>query len=221
MPSRIDVVLRKLGEQLAAVEASYRRDFAAEQLSEDLIYDIARLIEDCHRALDWTATDLDHAFGKGADRSPYFPLQKGAAKFAAVVQRDFPNLPTNVRDALERYQPYQPGKAALGYLHDLTRVSKHQDFAKKTRTETRRREVRTAGGSVSWDPSAVTFGSGVFIGGAPVDPRTQMPTGVPTTETIFVGWRFQKPAVEVMTTLRDLVQLVSDAVRDIRDEAGL
>ncbi|MDP4013135.1 MAG: hypothetical protein Q8P38_00710 [Candidatus Nanopelagicales bacterium] len=74
MASRVDAVLKKLPDQLASIESEYTRDLAAKQMSDDLLHDIARLIEDCQRVLDWTATDLDHRFGKAAGRSPYFGM---------------------------------------------------------------------------------------------------------------------------------------------------
>jgi hypothetical protein len=142
-------------------------------MSDDLLHDIARFIEDCQRALDWTATDIDRAHGNARDRSPYYPLLDSPAKFAAAMKREFPKVPKRVFDAIERHQPYQPDKGNLGYLHDLARVNKHQDFTPQTRTEIRRIRASSAGGVVEWSPDSVTFGSGVLINGVPVDTRTQ------------------------------------------------
>ncbi|HEY2085223.1 MAG TPA: hypothetical protein VGH54_04180 [Mycobacterium sp.] len=221
MASRAGFVVGKLPAQLAAIEAAYAADLAAKQTSDDLLYDIARLIEDFQRVLDWTATDLDYAFGNASDRSPYFPLRADHASFDERMRKGFPGVPADIYDAMERHQPYQPGKGALGYLHDLTRVNKHQDFTPQTRTETRRREMREGGISASWDPDGVKFSSGVRIAGHPVDPRTQLPVGAPVTETIYVGWNFVKPSVAVLPTLTDLTNLVTDAANDIRQAAGL
>jgi hypothetical protein len=126
--------------------------------------------------------------------------------------------------AFERHQPYQPEKAELGYLHALARVNKHRDFTPQTRTEHRRVEAEFAGGSVSWDPAAVSFGSGVFIGGVPVSPATQRPVPHPTQtvkDTIYVDWRFRELQVSVLPTLEALARLVRDAVEDVRRQARL
>ena len=225
MPSQVAVVLRTFPEQLAVIRAQYERDVMSRQMSDGLPHDIARLIEDCQRALDWTATDLDRAYGKASNRSPYFPLQDAPARFTAAMKRDFPTVPQPVFDALERHQPYQPGKSDLGYLHDLSRVNKHQDFAPQTRTESRRVRAASPGqGAVEWDPGAVTFGSGVLINGVPVDPRTQRPVPSPTitvTETIYVGWNFVAPPVPVLQTLESLTILIAEAVADVRRGAAL
>lgn len=225
MASRVDVVLATLPGQMDDIRARYERDLAVHKLSDHLLHDIARYVEDCQRVLDWTATDIDRAHGKGRDRSPYFPLHTDSTKFAKAMRSHFPAVPSAVVDAFERHQPGQPGKTELGYLHQLARVNKHQDFTPQKRIETRRVEARSSGGgSVSWDPGAVTFGSGVSINGVPVDPRTQRPVSSPTqvvTETIYVGWKFTDPPVPVLPTLEALGRLVHDAVTEIRQAAGL
>ncbi|MCH8995136.1 MAG: hypothetical protein IH959_09260 [Chloroflexi bacterium] len=140
------------------------------------------------------------------------------------MKRDFPKVPQAVFDAMERHQPYQPDKASLGYLHDLARVNKHQDFTPQTRTETRRIRVSGPGGAVEWTPDNVTFGRGVSIGGVPVDPRTQRPVPSPTqevTETIYIGWNFANLNVPVLPTLESLSRLITDAMDDVRQAALL
>jgi hypothetical protein len=211
--------------QLAAIEAAYQRDLRAKAISDDLLYDICHLIEDCQRALDWTATDIDRAYGSASDRSPYFPLREDPKRFVEVMTKDFPSVPQSVYDAIQRHQPYQPGKDVLGHLHDLARVNKHQDFTAQTRTETRRIEVSGPGGSkVSWSPDNVRFGSGVSVMGAPIDPLTQLP--VPSqqhtvNQIIYVGWKFTELDLAVLPTLGQLTTAVVQAVRDVRHEAHL
>ena len=224
MASRVDVVLRKLPEQLRAIQEEYARSLTNREMSDDLLHDIARFVEDCQRVLDWTATDIDRAYGKASDRSPYYPLHDAPAGFAAAMARDFPTVSQAVYDAMERHQPYQPDKKSLGYLHGLARVNKHQDFTPQTRTESRRIRASSAGGVVEWDPGAVTFGTGVWIGGVPVDPLTQRPVPSPTqevTEIIYVGWNFVNPNVPVLPTLESLSRLIVEAVSDVRHAAGL
>lgn len=249
MPSKVDAVVKTFPHQLQTIIGKYERDLANKDMSDDLMHDIARLIEDYQRVLDWTATDLDHKYGKALDRSPYFPLRTDdEAHLRATVKRAFPGLPTAVADAIERHQPYNPGKAELGYLHDLTRVNKHQDFTAQTRQETR--EIRVTdtrggtvaynehvrfvqggialgpGGSISFGPGgAISFGpGGVAAQGVPIDPLTQRP--IPSalhqvTETILVGWNFTRPPVPVITTLESLARLIVEALTEIRHEAGL
>jgi len=70
----------------------------------------------------------------------------------------------------------------------------------------------------------VRFGSGVSIGGVPVDPRTQRPISHPSqvvTEIVYVDWRFTDPNVSVLPTLEKIAVLVRQAVEDVRREAQL
>ena len=123
MASRVNTVLQKLPAQLEAIRTQYVRDLAEREISDDLLHDIARFIEDCQRILDWTATDIDRVYGSARDRSPYYPLLDAPAKFSDAMKRDFPKVPQAVFDAMERHQPYQPDKVSLGYLHDLARAN--------------------------------------------------------------------------------------------------
>lgn len=224
MESRVEIVLSKLPAQFQAIAGEYENSLAARVVSDDLLHEVARFVEDCQRALDWTATDLDRKYGKSVRRSPYFPLRGTPSDFEEAMKRDFPSVPQPVYKAIERHQPFQDGKAALGYLHGLSRINKHQDFTPQTRTEHRRIKAEGAFGAVEWSPDSVRFGPGVSIGGVPVDPQTQRP--VPSasqsvTETIYVGWNFRDLNIPVLSTLDALGKLVTEAVADIRHIAEL
>jgi hypothetical protein len=224
MSSRVDIVLTKLPAQFEAIKGEYERSLTRREISDDLLHDVARFVEDCQRVLDWTATDIDRKHGRAAARSPYFPLHGTPGAFAVAMQRDFPQVPDVVYRAIERHQPYQPEKAPLGHLHDLARVNKHQDFTPQTRTETRRIRASNQFGSVEWSPNSVRFGRGVSIGGVPVDPATQRPVpsqGQTVTETIYVGWNFSSLNLPVLPTLDSLGKLTTEAVTEVRQAAAL
>jgi hypothetical protein len=227
MTNSIGVLLRKADEGVAEVRAHYEADLAAKALSDETLYAIRNVVQDVQSALDWTATAVKDKYFPGSKWAPYFPLAKDPSKFPDTLEKQIKGLAANhpkIAKAIERHQPCQAGKAELGYLHDLAKVNKHQDFTAQTRQEQRRVDVQFGGGSVSFDPGAVTFGSGVSIGGVPVDPMTQRPVPHPSqtvTETIYVDWRFKDPPVSVLPTLEALARLVRDAVEDVRREAKL
>lgn len=210
----MQVLLDGMPADLRRIQSLYERDVASHELSPDLLKAIRHFVSDLRSVLDWTATDLDRAFGKSADRSPYFPMFSDPARFAKAVSKDFPSVPEPVRAAMERHQPFQPGKARLAHLPTLTRVNGHQDFTEQTRKETKRWEQRTAGGSVSWG-EGVSWSGGVFVGDRPMgDPAT-------TTLTVFVGWNFVDPPVPVLPTLHELTSLVTATVVEVRAAAGI
>jgi hypothetical protein len=223
-----EFLLRKVDEAVDRVRQHYEADLAAKRVSDELLYAVLHVISDCLSALDWTASAVWEKYGSGKGRSPYFPLRSTAAEFERGLDEQIKGLRANhphIAQAMERHQPYQPGKAALGYLHKLGRVNKHQDFTAQTRSEERRIEARGAGGgSISWNPTGVTFGSGVSMFGVPVNPSTQRPAPDPSVtvrETVWVDWRFRDPPVSVLPTLEALARLVREAVEDVRGEAKL
>lgn len=107
----------------------------------------------------------------------YFPIVPNQAnmdsslgrwRWRSVRQQHQP-----VYDYLLSQQPFT--KTSNGWLtivNDLAIAGKHIDLVPQVKHEERRITVSGPGGSVSWGPG-VTFGSGVSIMGAPVDPRTQ------------------------------------------------
>ena len=107
----------------------------------------------------------------------YFPVAKDIASMDSTLGRWRWKA---VRDAHHPLYDYllaqQPFSHAsnnwLTVVNDLAVASKHIDLVPQTRSEERRTTVSGPGGSVSWN-QGVTFGSGVSVMGAPVDPRTQ------------------------------------------------
>jgi hypothetical protein len=86
----------------------------------------------------------------------------------------------------------------LGILNDLAVQGKHIDLVPQTRIEERRITVTGPGGSVSWSAGNVTFGSGVSVSGAPIDPKTQRIVPTPgTMEKIEIWVNFLIAGYEV------------------------
>lgn len=54
---------------------------------------------------------------------------------------------------------------------------------------------------MTWDSAAVSFGAGVSMLGASVDPATQLPVGVPVSTHVIVGWNFEGTTDDVLGTL--------------------
>ena len=226
MARHVQILLRKIDEGVASVEAQYKRSLEAKTLSDDLIYDVGRVIQDCQLALDWTATAVKNRFASGRD--PYFPLVARPEEFDPELDKQITGLRTkrpDVAKAFERHQPYQPGSEVLGHLRKLSRVNKHQDFTPQTRTERLRTRVNVHGvGVAEWDTQSVKFAPGVSILGAPIDPATQRPIPHPAVAVAvvrYIDWWFVDPRVPVLPTLQSLARSVREAVVDIGATAGL
>ena len=56
MPDFVRILLRKSEAALTEIEGIYARDVASRSLSEDLLYAVRGVVQDCQWALDATAT---------------------------------------------------------------------------------------------------------------------------------------------------------------------
>lgn len=144
-------------------------------------------------ALDYLAKDIreKHCPNANPNARFYFPILLDASQFQGQMNNWFPGLNSGCTDLwsyLESIQPCNLGAEWLGKFNRVNNENKHDSLVEQTRIETQRVNVSFGGGSVSWDPGAVQFGAGVYIGGVPVDIRTQMPTPHPSQKVEKVAW---------------------------------
>lgn len=189
----IDALLSRARKDLRAVELEYRDSLHKKAISADLRIDIKNLCENLRSALDYLAQDIREEHCPAAKKARfYFPILPDRNQFEARMEEWFPGL-RKVAPALwtllESVQPYQQGYEWLGHFNRVNTENKHGQLVEQTRLETPRVNVTTpGGGQVSWDPRAVRFGSGVFVGGVPVDPRTQLPVPHPSIQVEQIVW---------------------------------
>jgi hypothetical protein len=129
------------------------------------------------------------------DAKVYFPIAKDIANMDATLGRwRWKSVRDQHQPVYDYFLANQPfSSPSLSWLHitnELAVAGKHIDLLPQTRIEERRITVSTKGGQVSWGPG-VTFGPGVSVMGAPVDPRTQRIVPTPgVTERIEVWVHF-------------------------------
>ena len=213
----IRALLERSRKDLEEVQAEYEQSLCKKKVAADLRIDIKNLCENVRSALDYLASEIREchcAAAKG--KRFYFPILPDRKQFEARVEEWFPGLRTAAPDLwgyLESIQPYHEGNEWLGQFNRVNKENKHGSLVEQTRTETPRVSVETRSGSnVSWDPGAVTFGSGVSIGGVPVDPSTQMPVPHPSqkvTRAIWVDFLFEDIRVSAIGLLRSSIDGVS------------
>lgn len=109
----------------------------------------------------------------------------------------------------------------MAHFNKLNNINKHEKLVAQKRTEEKRVNVQIkAGGSVSWDPSAVKFGSGVFIGGVLIDPNTQIPnpsdTQIVTIET-WVDFQFEDINVSAIWLTRESLKQIQTIYNNLKD----
>lgn len=207
-------LLDRVDRDLKNLEADYQKSLSTKAISADLRIDIKNICGNLRSVLDYLAKDIRETCCPGANPQDrfYFPIFSKPQEYQSQAAKWYPDLQTknpNAWSYLESVQPYQSAFAWLGQLNQINNENKHDDLVEQTRVDTPRVTVNTpGGGSVSWDPRGVRFGSGVFIGGVPIDPRTQLPVPHPSQtveRVVWIDFRFGDPDVSVLQLLRDSV----------------
>ena len=217
MPSRaanIAALLTRSEADLTKIEGEYNSSLHAQTIAPSLKIDIKNLCGNLRSVLDYLAHDIRERHCpsvKSADKF-YFPILPDATQFASQVERGFPGLKATAPalwHALEAIQPYHAANAWLALFNRVNNENKHGDLVEQSRVETREvRATSAGGGMVSWNPGAVTFGSGVFINGVPVNPQTQMPVPHPSRKVerfTWVDFRFAGIDVSALQLLKQSV----------------
>jgi len=221
--TNIDALLIKAQEQLNAIRGEYDRSLHAQQIEPALKIDIKNLCENLRSALDYIAHDIREKHCPAANPKDrfYFPILPDSQAFSKQANQWFPSLATTcpaVWALLESIQPFQPGYEWLSRFNRLNNENKHGNLVEQTRKETHRITASTPGGSVSWDPASVRFGAGVYIGGVPVNPATQMPVPHPSQvveRVIWVDFQFADIGVSALSLLSDAVFGITDLTKRV------
>jgi hypothetical protein len=167
----IEALVHRAEKVLIKINAEYEKALNSKEITSDLRIDIKEYFGNLRSVLDYLAHDLVDRYCPTANLKNrlYFPICTDEIFFKNTMQKFYPELITNCRFAyqiLEELQPFmKPENIWLAYFNKLNNENKHDKLVAQKRCETKRINVETkGGGSVNWDPSAVKFGSGVFIG---------------------------------------------------------
>lgn len=222
----IKAILDRSKQDLAKIEDEYNKSLSAKMIDSNLKIDIKNLCENLRSVLDYLAKDIhDKYCTKSATGERfYFPILPDKTQFGAQMLRWFPNLQATRPDLhsyLESIQPYNSNKTKwLGIFNRVNNENKHGDLIEQTRSETKQVKVTTHGvGEVSWNPNNVKFGSGVYIGGVPVDPRVQMPIPHPSQTVQIITWvdfRFAGIDVSALWLLKESYRGICEIVNEVQ-----
>ena len=206
--------LERADEILSELSAEYTRALQAKLVSPRAVHYTHEVAERLRSVLDRLArcywekrVSPNLSVDDRSKATVYFPITDSAQSFGSVMGQWRWKAIAADHEELQNYllslQPFQgPDNAWLQILNTLALQSKHIDLVPQTRVEERRITViGPSGGSVSWGPG-VTFGSGVSIMGAPVDPLTQriLPTaGVTEKVETWVSFVIEGHGVNALT----------------------
>ena len=207
----IEVLLNRCEADLATIEGDYNDSLHRREVRPKLQVDIKNFCENLRSVLDYLAHDIRERHCPAADPKArfYFPIIDDPKAFEGQVKKWYPGLDTAAPELwkyLGSIQPYHSGFAWLAAFNKVNNENKHGNLVPQTRTETEQVRVSTPGvGTVTWSPQNVRFGPGVYIGGVPVDPRTQMPVPHPAQiveRIIWVDFRFEGENVSPLRLLK-------------------
>ena len=198
-------ILDRTEELLNDLELEYNECLSSKMVSERAINITHEVLEKLRNALDqsmrkfWEKIISPLLSDKEREKAQvYFPIRdKGLDSFHRCLSngkiQDLNTIHPQMYTFLLDLQPFKSSRNKwLSDLREIANKGKHINLIPQTRIETRRVNVSgSSGGSVSWDPSSVRFGSGVRIIGAPVNPNTQRIVPTPgTTEQIQIWVTF-------------------------------
>lgn len=184
----IEAVLIKAEKSLPQIEAEYLKCLREEKIPDSLLVEIKDYLSNLRSALDYAWHKIPNV------SDGYFPIANSVADFAGKTSK----INSQYSTVLERYQDYN-SNSWIKCFSLFRNKNTHVTLVPQKRVESQRiTSTHNGGGSVSWDPGSVRFGSGVFINGAPVNPFTQMPVSTPDTvvqKEIWVDFVFDGSSI--------------------------
>lgn len=219
MDPELASMLNRADELLLEFEQECRQCLSSEHVS-----DRARNL--AHEVLGKLRDSLDHAMRRTwnkhvaphlseHDRQKsrvYFPVTPDSHAYESTLGRarmtDCAASNPELYEFLREKQPFASEENEwLRVLSELAAEGKHERLVPQRRMEMRRITVTgPQGGSVSWASAGVTFGHGVSVFGAPVDPATQriVPTpGVTERVETLVAFIMERYDVNAIGFCRD------------------
>jgi hypothetical protein len=219
----IQALIARCETDLAKIEGAYEDSLHRQQIHADLKVDIKNLCGNLRSILDYIAHDIreTHCATANPKARFYFPIFVSAAEFEVMANKWYTGLKNTLPELwsfLEAVQPYHSDWSWLGIFNRINNDNKHGNLVAQTRNETEQVKVSAGRGGVSWLPTAVRFGRGVFINGVPIDPRTQMPVPDPSLKVeriIWVDFRFDGENVSALGLLKQALAGIRKIASDI------
>lgn len=221
--SMIEALLSRSEADFAKLGQHYKDSLYEKSVSYELKINIKVLCENLRSVLDYLAHDIREKYCPEEDPKDkfYFPITDNYTSFEKIMSRSYPALDSkhqNIWKYLESIQPYN-GNNWLSNFNRLNNENKHGSLVEQTRKEVRQTKATGNGGTVSWNPDRVKFGSGgtVRIHNVPIDVNTQEPIPDPSIKVehiIWIDFQFEDINVSALKLLKESL----DGIRAISTE---
>ncbi len=227
----IGVLLQSTISQYEKIEKLYKRSLNKKDIDSILQVKIKNYLENARSILDYCSQDINDFFEIQSEKV-YFPIvskEGNIESFEGSINRNLPGLKTKSIELFEYLESIQPYHNNCSWLADFATVTidyKHRQLTPQTKIETKRiTSTRKDGGSVSWNPDKVKFGSGVFINNGRVDPASQLPASIPSTivkKEIWVDFKFNNKisVLPLLEKIKDNIPVITKRVYKIIFDAA-
>lgn len=232
----IAITLDSADKNVKTLLTEYKKSLGAKSVSAELTDLTHQICTQLRSTLDriayrcWNrhvAPGLSERERNAAKSRIYFPGAVSQASFDSTLgtwrlkQADHPDL----HSYLLAQQPFRSARNNwLAILFDLAAQGKHIDLVPQKKIEERHITVsRPGSGSVSWGPG-VTFGGGVSVMGAPINPATQRIVPTPgVTERIdnWVSFIIDGHNVNAAGFCKEAASETRRIVQEMTDKYGL
>ena len=203
--SEYESLLKRAAQQLSEIETEYNSSLHAQKIPESLLIKIKEYLGNLNSILDYVAH-------KQINKK--FPMRNSEKDF----EETYGDIGETQKKFFKKWQPYNNN--TVKFLNILNNKYKHVGLVPQTRKEEHRVNVsHPTGGSVSWNPQNVTFGSGVVVMGVPINQASQLPfpNNILRTEKItWVHFEFERITDEVPTGLSAL-PFLKDGLQEVQD----
>jgi len=189
MDSELKSMLDRASELLKELKDEYESSFETFKVTDKAKNLTHEILEKLRHALDHTMSRAWEKFiapnlskEKRETARVFFPIGKNLHALASILGqarikvKDLEKNNKALYDFLLKKQPFSAKENKwLELLSKISGKGKHFRLAPQKRIqEIKSIEVSTVGGSkVKWNPSAVKFGKGIKVLGAPIDAKTQ------------------------------------------------
>jgi hypothetical protein len=199
------------------IQELHRESVKAGQTVRTLKPRIKSLLEHQRSVLDYLVENINNAYATKSPRKAYYPVADKPEAFEGRFDKNLPGVRgacPEIAAAVERHQPFQPGKEWIDYLMTLVNDNKHRALSPQSQQQT---EV--------WQNSKGGTVQGISFYGADSSRPTSDPTGFvgpgPWDKTVVTEWHFAKPPVSVLYALGLIQNGVEATILDVGTAANL
>jgi hypothetical protein len=222
----LKAMIARAEKLVAELGAAYDHDLQAQNVSLEALNITHEIVEKCSNVLDQAMTlffnrKIAPLLVKLPKRGGYFPVARNEDSYRSTMgvwnASDLQTLSPELDAKLRSLQPFSAEENVIyARIRELAN-KKHTSLVPQVRQEQSRVSVARAGsGGVSWGPG-VTFGGGVSVMGAPIEPQTQMPAhnhGIDVSKEIWVNFLFKEGGENALAFCRQ-APLATDRVLDV------